>query len=133
MQYMALIYAAPGSEPAPGEPGWPEFIEEYRQVTEKMKADGVFLSGEPLMSAETATSVRLRAGRTETMDGPFAETKEHLGGVYVLDCPDLDAAIRYAAMIPSARSGTIEIRPIVTRDMVPGLVARARAKATGAE
>ena len=132
MQYMALIYAAPGSEPAPGEPGWPEFIEEYRQTTEKMKAEGVFVAGEPLMGAETATSVRLRDGVTETMDGPFAETKEFLGGVYMLDCPDLDTAIRYAAMIPSARSGTIELRPIVTRDMVPGLVAEARAKQAGA-
>ena len=129
MQYMALIYSAPGTEPAPGEPGWPEFIEEYRQVTEKMKADGVFLSGEPLMGAETATSVRLRGGRSETMDGPFAETKEHLGGVYILDCPDLDTAIGYAAMIPTARSGTVEIRPVITRDMVPGLVAQARERA----
>lgn len=132
MQYMALIYAAPGSEPAPGEPGWPEFIEEYRQTTERMKAEGVFVSGEPLMGIDTATSVRLRGGAAETMDGPFAETKEHLGGVYVLDCPDLATAIRYAAMIPSARNGTIELRPIVTRDMVPELVAQARAKAASA-
>lgn len=133
MQFMALIYAAPGSEPAPGEPGWPEFIEEYRQTTERMKADGVFVAGEPLMGAETATSLRLRGGRVETMDGPFAETKEHLGGAYILDCPDLDSAIRYAAMIPSARNGTIELRPIVTRDMVPGLVQMARAKAAGSD
>lgn len=135
MQYMALIYAAPGSEPAPGEPGWPEFIAEYRATTEQMKADGVFLSGEPLLGAETATSVRVRAGRIETMDGPFAETKEHLGGVYILDCPDLDSAIRYAATIPSARTGTIEIRPIIMREMMPELVAQAQAKAaiSGAE
>lgn len=129
MQYMALIYYAPGTEPAPGEAGWAEFIQEYRQATAKMQADGVFISGEPLMGTETATCVRLRQGRAETMDGPFAETKEHLGGVYILDCPDLDTAIRYAAMIPSARNGTIELRPIVTRDMVPGLVARSHAAA----
>ncbi len=62
---------------------------------------------------ETATSLRLRGGRVETMDGPFAETREHLGGYYIVDVPDLDAALRYAAMIPAAKYGTVEVRPLM--------------------
>ena len=66
-----------------------------------------------LMPVETATCVRIRGGKTETMDGPFAETKEQLGGYYLLDCPDLDTALKYAAMIPVAEHGTIEVRPVM--------------------
>jgi hypothetical protein len=62
---------------------------------------------------DTATSVRVRGGKVETMDGPFAETREHLGGYYVLDVPDLDTALRYAALIPVAQFGTIEVRPLM--------------------
>jgi hypothetical protein len=61
----------------------------------------------------TATSLRLKAGKVETMDGPFAETREHLGGFYLIEVPDLDAALRYAAMIPSAQFGTVEVRPVM--------------------
>jgi hypothetical protein len=66
-----------------------------------------------LQGVETATSVRVKGGRVETMDGPFAETREHLGGYYIVDVPDLDAVLRYAAMIPSATYGTIEVRPLM--------------------
>jgi hypothetical protein len=69
--------------------------------------------GEALKGIETATSVRMRGGQVETMDGPFAETREHLGGYYVLEVPDLDAALRYAALIPAAQFGTIEVRPLM--------------------
>ena len=75
-------------------------------------ADGVLLGGEPLEDVSAATSLRIRGGETRTMDGPFAETKERLGGYYVFDVPDLDAALKYAAMIPGARYGTVELRPI---------------------
>ena len=67
----------------------------------------------PLQSISTATTVRLRNGRTQTTDGPFAETKEQLGGYYLLDCKDLDEAISYAAKIPSAKNGSVEIRPVM--------------------
>ena len=70
-------------------------------------------SGEGLQGIETATSLRIKSGKVETMDGPFAETREHLGGYYVIDVPDLDAALTYAAMIPSAHFGTVEIRPLM--------------------
>jgi hypothetical protein len=79
-----------------------------------LKADGVLVAGEGLQGVETATSLRIKAGKVETMDGPFAETKEHLGGYYVIDVPDLDSALRYAAMIPSAHFGTIEVRPLMS-------------------
>ena len=67
--------------------------------------------------AEPATSLRVRAGKVETMDGPFAETREHLGGFYLLELPDLDAALRYAAQIPVAHFGTIEVRPVMDYDL----------------
>jgi hypothetical protein len=78
-----------------------------------MTADGVLRGGEGLQGIETATSLRMKAGKVETMDGPFAETKEHLGGYYVIEVADLDAALKYAAQIPSAAFGTIEVRPLM--------------------
>lgn len=86
----------------------------YMLFNTTLKADGAFVDGEALQEIHTATSVRIRDGRTETMDGPFAETKETLGGYYIFEVPDLDAALRYAAMIPSAKYGTIEVRPLMT-------------------
>ncbi len=82
-------------------------------ANEKMQADGVLVDGEGLQGIETATSLRIKSGKVETMDGPFAETREHLGGYYVVDVPDLDAALKYAALIPSANFGTIEVRPLM--------------------
>ena len=73
--------------------------------------------GNALQATSTATSVRIRDGKTETMDGPFAETKERLGGYYLLDCKDLDEAIKMAELIPTAHHGTIELRPIME---IPG-------------
>jgi hypothetical protein len=74
------------------------------------------VAGDALKSVATATSVRVRKGKTETMDGPFAETKEQLGGFYILDCDNLDEAISYATQIPDARFGTVEVRPIMVFD-----------------
>jgi hypothetical protein len=113
MQYMTLIYSDPAREPAYGTPEFQAMMGGFFSLNEKMKADGVLVSGEALQRIETATSVRIRNGKVETMDGPFAETKEHLGGYYVIEVPDLDAALRYAAMIPSVHFGTIEVRPLM--------------------
>ncbi|WP_018690012.1 YciI family protein [Ahrensia kielensis] len=113
MQYMLLIYNDPASEPAYGTPEFKEMMGGYFAANEQMKADGVIVSGEGLQGVETATSLRIKAGKTETMDGPFAETREHLGGYYVIDVPDLDAALKYAALIPSAHFGTVEVRPLM--------------------
>jgi hypothetical protein len=78
-----------------------------------MKTDGVLRGGEGLQAVETARSVRVKGGRVETMDGPFAETREYLGGYYVIDVPDMETATTYAALIPSAAFGTIEVRPLM--------------------
>lgn len=113
MQYMMLIYNDPAREPAYGTQAFNEMMGGFFALNEKMKADGVLRGGEALKGIETARSVRINAGKVETMDGPFAETREHLGGYYVVDVPDMDAAMRYAAMIPSAHFGTIEVRPLM--------------------
>lgn len=113
MQYMALIYSAPTSSPKYGTPEFQKMMDDYFAFTAHLKAQGAFIAGDALNGADTATSLRLRGGKVETMDGPFAETKEHLGGYYLFDAPDLDAALKYAAMIPTAAFGTIEVRPVM--------------------
>ena len=113
MQYMLLIYNDPAKEPAFGTPEFQQMMAGYFSANERMKADGVLRGGEGLQGVETATSLRIQNGKVETMDGPFAETREHLGGYYIVDVPDLDAALTYAALIPSAHFGTIEVRPLM--------------------
>ncbi len=113
MQYMLLIYSDPAREPSYGTPEFEAMMGGYFALNEQMKADGTLVSGEALKGVETATSVRIKGGAVETMDGPFAETREHLGGYYVVDVPDLDSALRYAAMVPSASFGTVEVRPLM--------------------
>lgn len=118
MKYMALIYssASSGDDPVPGTPEFDAYMAPWIALDQRLREDGVFVAGEALMPVETATSLRIRGGKTETMDGPFAETKEQLGGFYILDCPDLDTALKYAAMIPVAGHGTIELRPVMALD-----------------
>lgn len=118
MQYMLLIYNDPSREPAYGTAEFNTMMAGYFAANERMKADGVMRSGEALQRVETATSLRIKAGKVETMDGPFAETREHLGGYYVIDVPDLDTALTYAALIPSAHFGTIEVRPMMSYNPV---------------
>lgn len=113
MKYMLLIYTDPANDPAFGTPEFDDMMAGYYAVNERMKADGVLLDGEGLKGIETATSLRIKSGKVETMDGPFAETREHLGGYYTIDVPDLDTALTYAALIPSAKYGTIELRPLM--------------------
>ena len=113
MQYMLLIYNNPALEPTYGTPEFDAMMGGFFALNERLKADGVLRGGEGLKGVETATSLKVRNGKVETMDGPFAETKEHLGGFYLIDVPDIDAALRYAAMVPSATFGTIEVRPLM--------------------
>ncbi len=112
MKYMALIYNDPALTPAYGSPEFGAMMQGYGALNASMKAAGVLIAGHGLQDVDTATSVRMRGGKPETMDGPFAETKERLGGYYIIDCADLDEALRYAAQIPSAAYGTIEVRPL---------------------
>ncbi len=117
MQYLALIYAEDGAGPKPGDAGWDDYMAGYFAANKAYKDAGVMRGGNALQHTSTATSVRVRGGKTETMDGPFAETKERLGGYYLLDCKDLDQAIEMAALIPTAKHGTVELRPIME---IPG-------------
>jgi hypothetical protein len=112
MQYLLLIYG-PDQGQSPSADGAAQMSAEYAELTASLRADGSFVAGEALHPVATATTVRVRDGQTLTTDGPFAETKEVLGGFYLLEAADLDAAIGYAARIPGARFGSVEIRPIV--------------------
>jgi hypothetical protein len=99
----------------------------YGALTEEMQEKGVLVAGEGLYPTATATTVRVREGERSVSDGPFAETKEQLGGFYVLDVKDLDEAIEWAAKIPGAQSGSIEIRPVLVYDEAGNLVEPATA------
>ena len=114
MQYLLLIYSGEGSEPQPGTPEGDAHYNAYMKYTEDLGAKK--LGANALNSVSTATTVRVREGKTQTTDGPFAETKEQLGGYYLVDAKDLDEAIELAAKIPSAKFGSIEVRPVVLFD-----------------
>jgi len=111
MQYVLLIYTPELGDDVPPEALAAE-MSEYDAFTAHLRERGAMLAGEALDGVATATTVRVVDGRTVTTDGPFAETKETLGGFYLVEAADLDEAIAYAAMIPGARHGSIEIRPI---------------------
>jgi hypothetical protein len=111
MQYILLIYAAEPTEAVPEELMAAE-LADYDAFTAHLRERGAIVAGEALDVTSTATTVRVVDGRTVTTDGPFAETKEALGGFYLVDAADLDEAIAYAAMIPAARHGSVEVRPI---------------------
>jgi len=112
MQYLLLIYEDENVLHGRDEKSREAFMAEYRDFTQSIRDGGQFVAGDALQPTSTATSVRVRDGKTLTTDGPFAETKEQLGGYYLVDARDLDEALSIAARIPSARFGTIEVRPI---------------------
>ncbi|MEO6208449.1 MAG: YciI family protein [Candidatus Limnocylindrales bacterium] len=112
MQYLLLIY---GTESDQGDYS-PETMKGYDAFWAHVTERGVLRAGEALHPASAATTVRVRDGHTLTTDGPFAETKEILGGFYVVDVADLDEALGYAAMIPGAKTGSVEVRPIIDFD-----------------
>jgi hypothetical protein len=113
MRYLLLIYE-PERPPELEVPQAERDAEmaAYGAFTQEVRDRGLFQGGEALQPSATATTVRVRDGRTDTTDGPFAETKEVLGGFYLLDCRDLDEAISAAAKIPAAKRGSIEVRPV---------------------
>jgi hypothetical protein len=109
MQYILLIYRTEKTM-SPAEMG--PLMQEYMSFTQDIVKSGKFKAGDPLEPVSTATTVRVRDGKTLTTDGPFAETKEQLGGYYIVEANDLDEAVAIAARIPDARNGSIEVRPI---------------------
>ena len=112
MQYALLIY----SEPAPTEPDpevWAEVMADYNKFTADIQSEGIMVAGEALHETDTATTVRVRDGKATHTDGPFAETKEVFGGFYLIDVPDLDAALAVAERLPGSWHGSVEVRPII--------------------
>jgi hypothetical protein len=112
MKYMLLIYHHEQSWDGISEAERQQIYGEYRQLREQLVASGQFVTGSELQPIATATSVRVRDGAELVTDGPFAETHEQLGGYFLIEAKNLDEATNIAARIPSARTGTIEVRPL---------------------
>jgi len=124
MRYLLLIYQ---NEPEHEKLSQEKLIAEYNAYMafgDEVQQRGVHRSNDVLAPSSSATTVQVRWGKTLTTDGPFAETKEQLGGYYLLNCKDLDEAIEFAAKIPTARNGSIEIRPIMELDDHRAMIAR---------
>lgn len=114
MRYLILIYENENN-PQPSE----EEMARWFGVTEEMQKAGVMVAGEALQPTSSATTIRVRDGKTLTTDGPFAETKEQLGGFYLLDCKDLDEALGWAAKMPNIGRGSMEVRPVIDFSQQP--------------
>jgi len=112
MKYMLLIFSNPENWAALSESETKQVMDEYWAFTQHVTESGEFVSGEPLQGPETASVVRVTAGSRAISDGPFVESKEVLAGYYVVECGSLDRALDLAAMIPDARMGGIEVRPV---------------------
>ena len=112
-RYAALIYASEAAGPPMNSPEQQQMHQAYGVYTEEAAKAGIVKGGEALLPSSVATTVRVRDGKTLTTDGPFAETKEQLGGFYLFECKDLDEATHWAAKIPGASHGSIEVRPIL--------------------
>lgn len=115
MRYLCLLAAdADIAAPEPGSPEFLQMLADYGTATTAMAESGVLVDSAPLDLPSSARSLRLRDGRPVVTDGPFIEIKEVIGGYYVLDCADMDEALRWAATIPAARYGVVEVRPVMT-------------------
>ena len=112
MQYLLLIYEAEQIWENKTDDEKREVLAQHNALGERLRADGAAVSASPLMPTATAVSVRRRGGETQISDGPFAETKEQLAGFYLVDVDDIETAMAYAAQIPHAETGTIEVRPV---------------------
>lgn len=113
MKYLLLIYQDEKQWAAHSEPEVQKIYSEYRQLRTELTTSGQFLGGSQLHPVATASSVRVRDGKELVTDGPFAETHEQLGGYFLVEAGNLDEALAIAARIPSAREGTVEVRPLV--------------------
>ena len=113
MKYMLMIHTDEKQWNAIPDSQKQQIYGEYRQLIDELRAKGKYLAGSQLQSIATSTSVRVREGKRLVTDGPFAETREQLGGYFLVEAANLDEAIEIAARIPSARTGTIEVRPLV--------------------
>ncbi|MEO7042109.1 MAG: YciI family protein [Gemmatimonadaceae bacterium] len=114
MKYLCLIYEDETIWPKMSKAEGDRFMADYGALTSDIQKSGQLLAGHALQPTASATTVRVRNGKTLSTDGPFAETKEQLGGFYLVEASDLNTAIQIAARIPSAKYGSIEVRPIMT-------------------
>jgi hypothetical protein len=112
MHYMLLIYTREAELEALAPEDRARVFQEYVDFTRSLRESGKLIAGQPLKGTSTATSVRIREGKTLVTDGPFAETREQLGGFYIVEAEHLDEALALAARLPAARDGTVEVRPI---------------------
>lgn len=112
MEFLLLIYSPETSGPQPGTPEFQEMLQGYGKAGEAMIAANAMRGGNALQDVATAKCVAVRDGKSTIADGPFAETKEQLGGYYLVDCRDIDEALELAALIPGAQYGRVEVRPI---------------------
>jgi hypothetical protein len=112
MQYLLLIYQSEAEAAKVGSAGQTQMTAEFRTFTQSIIQSGQFKAGDALQPTATATTVRVRDGKTLPTDGPFAETREQLAGYYLIDAKTLDEAIAIAARVPSARNGSVEVRPV---------------------
>jgi len=117
MQYILLIYENEAAAKARSAEETRKIMGEYMTLTAAIKQSGHMRAGEPLEPTSTATTVRLKEGKTIRTDGPFAETREQLGGFYIVEAKDLDEAVNLAARLPAARWGSIEVRPLMKMPM----------------
>ena len=113
MKYLLLIYENEASFAGLSEAEQGKVFQEYMDYSNRIRKSGNYIAGQALQPISTATTVRVKNGKTITTDGPFAETREQLGGFYMVEAKDLDEAITLAAGIPAARTGSIEVRPIL--------------------
>lgn len=113
MKYLFLLYAPDEPLPEPGTPEGEEMLRTYGAAMQAMAEAGVLIESAPLGQASLATTVRVRGGETFFTDGPAAELKEQVGGYSLVECADLDEALKWAATIPTARLGSIEVRPVI--------------------
>jgi hypothetical protein len=118
VRYMLLLYGCEPDRLEPGDPAFDEALERVNAFVAECRRRGAFVGGNPLRAVSTATTVRVRDGQTLITDGPFAETHEHLGGYFILDCPGLDEALELAALWPMAAIGSVEVRPLAE---IPGV------------
>jgi hypothetical protein len=116
MKYTLMIYNDEKTWGTLSEADQHQMMSEYGQLTQQLKDAGQYVAGQQLRPTSAATSVRVRNGKRVVTDGPFAETREQLGGYYLIDARNLDEAIEVAGRIPAARQGTIEVRPVVERE-----------------
>lgn len=114
MQYMILNYVPAPTIGADGQPQYHSDMEAWHAYTQAMIDAGVMRGGNALHGGQTATTLRIRDGRSDLHDGPYADSKEELGGYYVIEAPDLDTALQWAARNPAATYGAVEVRPIMT-------------------